>query len=335
MEKEQDLISVIIPVYNIKTLVRQCLESVLQQTYRNLEIIIVDDGSTDGCSEICDEYGQSDNRCIVIHQQNMGLSIARNSGLKIAKGEYIAFVDGDDVIHSKYFEYLHKALNEGDFKIACTHYNSCFYPEIPPLNVNKEYSFSIYNSQELKLGIFCKSIQKKLPKDFIPIPVWSKLYRKEILKDLFFKDTMNEDNEFNFETFNRTNEVIVVSIPLYLWIRHPRSLTLSPPLSKLNTFFYSDNFGLEKIPLEMEEDRGVLLTTFYKKLLSVRHLIKYYPKYKNHPKDFKKIIKSNKQTHWTEFLANKHIKPKEKFVIATFYHFPLLYRLFRLYMEKR
>ena len=92
------MISVIVPVYNVERYIRQCVESILEQTYADLEIILVDDGSTDGSGSICDEYKLKDNRVVVIHKCNGGLSEARNAGLDIARGEYIGFVDSDDYI---------------------------------------------------------------------------------------------------------------------------------------------------------------------------------------------------------------------------------------------
>ena len=94
----KSLVSVIIPVYNVEHYLCQCIDSVLAQTYTNLEIILVDDGSPDGCPQICDEYAAKDKRIVVIHKGNGGLSDARNAGLNICKGEYIYFIDSDDII---------------------------------------------------------------------------------------------------------------------------------------------------------------------------------------------------------------------------------------------
>ena len=108
------MISVIVPVYNVEKYLRQCLDSVLAQTYRELEIILVDDGSTDGSGAICDEYATRDSRIKVVHQQNGGLSSARNAGLDLATGEYVAFVDSDDYIHETMLELLYQALVENN-----------------------------------------------------------------------------------------------------------------------------------------------------------------------------------------------------------------------------
>ena len=96
--KNKDLISIIIPVYNVEKYLEECIESVINQTYRNLEIILVDDGSTDKCLETCKEYEKRDNRIKVIHQENAGVSVARNVGIDFSTGQYIGFVDSDDFI---------------------------------------------------------------------------------------------------------------------------------------------------------------------------------------------------------------------------------------------
>ena len=102
------LISIIVPIYNVELYLEKCIESIINQTYKNLEIILVDDGSTDSCGKICDEYAKKDNRIKVIHKINGGLSDARNKGMEIAKGKYIGFVDGDDYVASDMYETLYK-----------------------------------------------------------------------------------------------------------------------------------------------------------------------------------------------------------------------------------
>ena len=102
----EELISVIIPIYKVEKYLRECIDSIINQSFKNLEIILVDDGSPDNCGKICDEYAKKDNRLKVIHKENGGLSSARNAGLDIATGEYISFVDSDDYVSNKFIENL-------------------------------------------------------------------------------------------------------------------------------------------------------------------------------------------------------------------------------------
>ena len=111
---DNSLVSIIIPIYNVEQYLDRCIKSVINQTYKNIEIILVDDGSTDKCPEICDQYAQKDNRIVVIHKENGGLSSARNAGMKVLKGEYMLFVDSDDWIKGNTVEELLQIAIEHD-----------------------------------------------------------------------------------------------------------------------------------------------------------------------------------------------------------------------------
>ena len=113
-----DLISVIVPVYNVKNYLEKCLDSIINQTYKNLEIILINDGSTDESLDICYMYEKKDNRIKVYNQENHGLSYTRNRGIELARGKYIGFVDSDDVISPFMYEFLYKAINEYNSKIS-------------------------------------------------------------------------------------------------------------------------------------------------------------------------------------------------------------------------
>lgn len=119
------LISVIVPIYKVEPYIRRCIDSIINQTYKNLEIILVDDGSPDNCGKICDEYALLDNRIIVIHQANAGLSAARNSGIEKCTGEYIGFIDSDDCIHPEMYERLYKDISTFHTKLAFCQPNMC------------------------------------------------------------------------------------------------------------------------------------------------------------------------------------------------------------------
>ena len=106
------LISVVLPIYNVENYIEKCMESVLNQTYKNIEIILVDDGSPDNCPIICDQYVKEDNRVKVVHKENGGLSDARNAGIKVANGDYITFIDSDDYVDKDYVEFLYNTIEE-------------------------------------------------------------------------------------------------------------------------------------------------------------------------------------------------------------------------------
>lgn len=177
-------ISVIIPVYNVEKYLEKCINSVIEQTYTNLEIILVNDGSTDSSGEICDKYKQLDNRIVVFHKENGGLSDARNYGIERANGEYIAFLDSDDWVDFKYIEILYENLRNYNADISICNFRRV-HDENELLNNNN--NIILYNNIEALQQIYTnKSVQT--------IVAWNKLYKSNILKkNRFPKGKIHED----------------------------------------------------------------------------------------------------------------------------------------------
>lgn len=190
-----DLISVIVPVYKVEPFLRQCVDSILAQTYSNLEVILVDDGSPDNCGTICDEYAAKDARVRVIHKENGGQGSARNRGLDAATGKYIAFVDSDDWIDPDMYESLRNLLIEHDAEIAEGSYR--FYRPWKTQNQTLEcpnsQSVTIYNGSEILEHFYFG------PEIFsdVAVMVWNKLYRADFIKQYRFGEGfIYEDSEF-------------------------------------------------------------------------------------------------------------------------------------------
>lgn len=142
--ERKGLLSVIVPVYKVEPYLRRCIDSIRNQTYKNLQIVLVDDGSPDGCGAICDEYTKLDDRIIAVHQENEGLSGARNNGLLFAEGEYIAFVDSDDWLHPQMYEILIHLIEAHRLDMArCSVIGSDGQSEDPILPRDKQYCQSI------------------------------------------------------------------------------------------------------------------------------------------------------------------------------------------------
>ena len=179
------IISVIIPVYNVSCYLKDCLNSVVNQTYKNLEIIIIDDGSTDGSQQICDEYSKMDKRIKVIHQKNSGSGAAKNAGLRLATGKYLAFVDSDDYVENNAFELMINKMIECDLDIVHCGFRNVYKNEI----VEKRLSVNnvIYNANEY-LEMFLK--------DWTCGLLWNKLYKSELFNGIFFKEGRIIDDEF-------------------------------------------------------------------------------------------------------------------------------------------
>lgn len=216
--EQTDCITVILPIYNVEHYLQKCLDTVLNQTYKNLEIILVDDGSTDRSGTICDENARLDNRIIVIHKTNGGLSDARNAGINIATGKYIAFIDSDDYIHEEYIEKLYEAIIQ-----TCADVSVCsfFYVDEIGTVMNRE---SLVNETNVFTG---KAILDKAlkPGGVGYVVAWNKLYKKEIFENLRYeKGKIHEDEFINYKLFWRCNQVVVIKDHLYFYRQRKGSI---------------------------------------------------------------------------------------------------------------
>lgn len=180
--KCNDTISIIVPVYNVESYLKECIESIINQTYKELEILLIDDGSTDGSGSICDEYKQKDNRIKTIHQNNRGISNARNVGLKSASGKYICFVDSDDLIHPQMVELLYNSLIDNDADISICHEIS--------FSDNDSFVFDTYESYTKECIEDRIQLLTHTTDDWTgPINwSWNKIYKRELISGLSFTE---------------------------------------------------------------------------------------------------------------------------------------------------
>lgn len=205
----QELISIIVPIYNVEVYVTDCIQSIINQTYRNLEIILVDDGSTDQSSIICDDFAIKDTRIKVIHKENGGLADARNVGFQIAEGTIVSFVDGDDWIDSNFISVLYEALKNNNADIAIAGIND-FYNE-KSVRCSKTI-FEIGTGEE---GIRNTLLQTP----FFRNSVWNKLYRKELLEGLLFPiGKYYEDVLYTIKVFNCAKRYVHTTETAYNYI---------------------------------------------------------------------------------------------------------------------
>lgn len=181
------VISVIVPIYKVEKYLRHCVESIRQQTYKDLEIILVDDGSPDKCPQICDEFASIDNRIKVIHKENGGASSARNAGLDAATGDYIAFVDGDDFIREKMYEVLLNKICESDADMVI-----CSYDKVD------EDGSRVPNQSPLRDELLeSYELLQKIPnaKGWYYITLWNRLHKKEIFRNLRFQEGITHEDD--------------------------------------------------------------------------------------------------------------------------------------------
>lgn len=203
----EPLVSVIIPVYNVLPYLREALDSIINQTYKNLEIIVVDDGSTDGSGEVCDEY-LSDPRVIVIHQENKGLSGARNTALDRMTGEYVAFLDSDDAYMPEMIEKMLDAIMRNDTDASICGYDAC-YTNKSFCSPNFRRTANIYFLEEKKLS--CKEVLNLLIVDKICWAVWNKVFKRYIWDNIRFPEGDNfEDMRIMCQVIEQCKHIAIV-----------------------------------------------------------------------------------------------------------------------------
>lgn len=312
------MISVIVPVYNVETYLPTCIESILDQTYKDFEILLIDDGSTDNSGKICDEYAKRDNRCIAIHQQNKGVYNARNTGLNHATGEYISFVDSDDYIHPQMLEILYEALQKGDYDFSMITYKKVFNKSeiidisetcINTISLNRDTLISgLYNKTHISESNFQA--------------VWNKLYKKALLKDMLFKLTGSEDTEFNNRIYLKAQSAIFINLPLYYWLQRSNSISHQSKnlIDRGDTYILC----LNEIPQINIRYRAYCLEKIYKIIINIRYLAQ---KTQSHHCVIEFTKKLKNQTI-NEFLRNKHINIFLKIGLLTFYYIPITYNIF-------
>ena len=222
-------VSVIVPIYNVEKYLDRCVQSLLHQSLNDIEIILVDDGSPDCCPQMCDEYAKSDKRIKVIHKENAGLGFARNSGLDIATGEYIAFVDSDDYVDIHMYEYLYKRAKEADYDIVYSGVIKEWYGG----KISKSFiSNKIYRGQEVE-NLLADMIAPSpdVKKEGGPNPsVWTSLYKKEIIDkyNIRFQSErkiISEDIVFHAELLPHCYFVCYYPEAFYHYIYNDNSLT--------------------------------------------------------------------------------------------------------------
>lgn len=229
----EDLISIVVPVYNVEKYLKKSIESILNQTYQNIEILLVDDGSTDSSGKICESFSKVDPRIRVFHKENGGLSDARNFGIEQMKGQYVAFIDSDDYISKDYVWKLYSSIKNNDSEVSI-----CSF-----LLVDEKGEK--IKDELLDSGKICLTGQQILEKvltadGYRYVVAWNKLYRSTLFEKLKFKKGMLYEDEFlNYPLFWDCKRVSIVEEPLYLYVQRKGSIVQS-------------NMTLEKIKMKDE-----------------------------------------------------------------------------------
>lgn len=208
------MISIVVPVYNVYPFVKECIESICNQTYKNIEIILVDDGSTDNSGKVCEEYRKDDSRIRVIHQNNQGLSAARNAGIQIANGEFLMFVDSDDRIHPMMVQAMYDAMAQNRAELVICSYRMIQEKESKDSLTQKltidEREIEVLSGRECVKRMY--SSNQKV--DFIV--AWNKLYRKSMFSELEYPvGRLHEDEFLTYKILYPLNRCVFLNVPLY------------------------------------------------------------------------------------------------------------------------
>ena len=226
-ERNTELISVIVPVYNVEAYLPSCVDSILNQTYQKLEILLVDDGSTDRCPQICDDYREKDGRIKVIHKENGGLSDARNAGMLASAAGLIAFIDSDDFVESTYIECLYRAMVGNNADIAMCDYrkveeSTVFRPAHEPAPTGG--TVACYGPVECLAALYQPKVHGM---EFL---AWGKLFRKSLFTDnhiLFPKGVLYDDTSTTYKLVYNAKKIVFVDLANYSYRIRPGSIMTS------------------------------------------------------------------------------------------------------------
>lgn len=317
------MISIIIPVYNVEVYLKQCLESVVNQSYRDIEILLIDDGSTDKSRVICEEYAQKDSRIHVYYKQHEGPAEVRNFGLKKAKGDYIGFVDSDDYIDLNMYQSLYELCKKYDADISIINYAAFTDEVIRHQNItNKE---SIFDREEiLKLYIEENSEYMITP------AIWSKLFKKEIVSDLEFPKgkVCAEDFWFVTQAFIRAGRIAYLDKELYYYRQRPGSIMTNTELMEKRTMDEIELYGKRVELLKNLGSRD--LTSSGECALYKRMILRYAELIKNNMENseyiqslWEQICNYRKKVNIKKCIKTEKNKNRIKIIIM--YYYPGLY----------
>ena len=244
------MISIIIPIYKVAQYLDECVTSIINQTYKDLEIILVDDGSPDECPQICDEWAKKDTRIKVVHKENGGLSSARNAGLKVATGEYIGFVDSDDYVDKTMYEDLMRVMN----------LNDCTLVVSSPIIRNTDGVFTPYKlgTYEYKDGesmSFAEYMKLFLGTEMDAV-VWNKLYKREFIQTPFRNGRNNEDYLFmyyNVKNVYDTDRMLAVSGKAHYYYRDNAQSICHQTAMSVNRLFFDELYNMVEISEDLKK----------------------------------------------------------------------------------
>lgn len=306
----EELITVIVPVYKVEAYIHRCINSLLKQTYKNLEIILVDDGSPDKCAEICDEYALIEDRIKVIHKKNGGLSDARNKGIDAAKGNLITFIDSDDWVHEEYIERLYHLLKDTNSDITVCDFIRTSSENFEVNSFIKNIEFTNIEALAQLTSVFYLQM----------VVAWGKLYKRELFEEIRFPEGKIHEDEFTtYRLLFKARKITLTTAQLlYYWQREDSimgsAFNMKSKIHLIEAYeershFYNDN-GLEDLESKTYRSLFVIYINIFIKANV------YNNEYDEEKLNFKfndlktKLRKSNQKISFKVFYELYYVAPK-------------------------
>lgn len=326
MEEYNPEISIIVPVYNSEKYLEECIKSILNQTFADFELILIDDGSDDSSGLICDKYAEKDKRIIVVHQENKGICGARNAGLDIARGKYIGFSDNDDYMHSQMYEYLYTAITGSNSDIACC------YCKLVYDDSYKEEKKIRFDYKEVDKKFMYKNLYSNGGNDYQYMTIWNKLIDRNLFNNVRFIDEGNEDLFVNNILFNKASKIVFIESELYFWRQHMDSVSHRKfnerDLKVIETYLKNYEYLKKYSSIEYAD---LCLNKWFKVLLNKR--------YSSEKTGFETRVKEEIKKQFGKYKKNIYISKEisliNKIIYSIFYLSPSTYKCARKIMEKK
>ena len=298
------LISIVVPVYGVENYLTDCIDSIISQSYKNIEIILVDDGSKDSCPKICDEYAKKDKRIKVIHKKNGGLSDARNAGIEAATGKLITFIDSDDNVDADYIKQLYETMREYGADISVCG-RTAFYGD-------KQVSYSSDKKMNLNQK---EALTKILYHEDIDSTSWAKLYKKELFDNIKFPKGENyEDTSTTYKLFLQSKNIACNLKSQYNYMIRSNSI-MTHSFSEKDMLLLTSWDNMASTILEYYPDlsAAAIRGRTYARLCALRRVVNLEKRNKKLEKEFKKFILNNRHT----MLKDKRCPKRDKIAILT------------------
>lgn len=318
--KMDELVSIVVSVYNGEKYLARCLDSLTNQKYNQIEIILVDDGSTDTSGVICDDYMKKDSRIRVIHQKNGGISAARNAGLETAQGEYLVFCDADDIVTEYYVENLYRSIKSTDADMSVCGYQ--YYKEGDI--IQKGFP---YNQDKIKIVDTKECLERAFYQDQMYTTIWGKLFKKNIWKNLVFPvGRLYEDIPTMYQAIFDSKKVVIIENIDYYYAINEGSITQKPfSMREMDAIDFMDEVG-ERVNKEYPDLMHAYRTRAY--LLHAFIMFKIQPK--EHI-EVRKNLWTRMKSIRKEVLSDSRVGKQSKMIaLSSYLGYSITYRLYRM-----